>query len=222
MCLLLRFFIVSYLVQLCLSAAGIFDDYDLFASNLVQPDAGDDGSQLLSSVEAPLTNLDSYESNLDPLNGLDLGGLDSDFNIFTSDESVQDQAADVPYRDSMAGGENECSLDGLPASRIRARGGESCVTRKKQPTLDLKLPTLGSLPAKKKLPSPSPINGPAWAEITNPETCPMSFRESYYIPICGTRLGDVGLYTPTELNGLRGWTVTDATICKSRVSTSKR
>jgi hypothetical protein len=211
---ILRFFIISYLVQICLSATGIFDDYDLFASNVAQPD---DGSQLSPSLEAPLANLDSYDSHLEPLDGLDLGGMDSDFNISPHDDSIQGQAV-VPNLDFIAGGENECSSGDQPASRMRARGA-SCNAKKKEPPLDLKLPILDTLPSpgKKKLPSPSPINGPSWETggFESPETCPMSFRGSYYIPVCGVRVGDVGEYTPTPLNGLRGWTVTDATICKS-------
>ena len=221
---------VFHLFPLCHSAPALFDDYDIFASNIFsQPDTDIGNLELFTSPD------DSYDFNLESFNGLNLGGADSnsdsdsDFSMFQpfDDEPSQDQQEIDPYQEIMAGGENECSFnDFSPASKLRPRK-DWCKEKPDPAVLNLKIPTLDNLPGK-KLPSPTPMNPPSWQphnvplggvlfnrpEIENPEVCPKSYKGWYYIPICGIRLGDQGRYSPTELNSLRGWTVTDATICE--------
>lgn len=220
----LNFLILLHLSPLCHSAPGIFDDPDIFASSYFpQPDTGVDN--LLSFAPSD----DNYDFDLQSYDGLNLGGMDLD--SYSDPDSSMFQALDGtsqsyqeadPSQEILANGASECSSDDIfPSKRLRAREN-SC---KPKQDLDLKLPTLNNLP-QKKLPSPAPLNPPSWQpderyglynmpEIENHETCPMSFRGWYYVPVCGVRLGDQGRYTPTALNQLRGWTVTDATICES-------
>ena len=227
---MLNFLIFLHLFPLCHSAPALFDDYDFLASNMFsQPDTN------IGSLESYTSLDDSYDISPGSFDGLNLAGadsnsdLDSDFIMFQpfDDESNQDHQEIEPYQEIMASGENECSSDVLlPASRLRPRI-DWCKEKPDPAVLNLKIPTLDNLPGK-KLPSPTPLNPPSWQplggilfnkpEIENPEVCPKSFKGWYYIPICGIRLGDQGRYSPTELNPLRGWTVTDATICESKAS----
>lgn len=213
---LLRVSILLHVIQLCLSAPELFDNLDLIASNIFsQPDAQNDFLQ----SDASLDENSGY--NLETLDGLNLGESYSDSSMFQSfDEPIQGQEDTGSDQGIFAGGETDCSFnDLLPASRVKVR--RAICNIQQDPGVQIpKLPTLDDLP-QKKLPSPSPVHpssGNSWAEWENPEVCPMSFRGRYYIPICGTRLGEQGRYTPTTLNNLRGWTVTDATVCESRIS----
>lgn len=215
----LNFLILLHISRLCHSAPGWLDDDDLFASSISsQLDANVGNLQPFSSLD------DIYDFNLESFDGLNLGETDSDSNMFPPfDESSQDLQELDPYQEIFAGGEHACSSnDLLPPSRLRPRI-DWCDQKPDPAILDLKIPTLDNLP-RKKLPSPSPLNPPSWQpldgilfdrpEIENPEVCPKSYRGWYYIPVCGIRLGDQGRYAPTALNNLRGWTVTDATICE--------
>jgi hypothetical protein len=219
-------FSLFILLPLVLSAPEItlFGGADLDASNFfLWPDAyGDTQSYLPLEINS---NEDAF--NPESLNGLDYGGWDPLFQ--PSEEQNQDQPAIDPYPEIFAGAEDQCSFDDFgPASKLRARGA-SCPEKQDAPVMDL-LPPLDNLPGpnRKKLPSPSPVNPPAWAPfeqqdrnimyndpaIENPEICPFGWRGWYFIPVCGVRLGDQGKYRPTESNPLKGWTVTDASLCK--------
>lgn len=203
----LNFLVLLHLTQLCLSAPGWFDGLDLFASNtLPQPGAPDDDLLSYASLD------DNSNVNLEPLDGLNLGESSADLDMFqSSDESISGQ-------ETVAGEQDQCSFNNLqPASRVRARG-TSCDDVKQSPALNL--PTLNNLP------KPASMNPPDWMpledskllnipEIEDRESCPMSPRGWYYIPICGNQLGEHGWYKPTAVNPLRGWTVTEASICES-------
>lgn len=198
------------LAQCCLSAPGIFDDGDFLSSNIFAPsDTDNDDLLSYSSLGG------NYGFDLDQPT---VGQTDAD------PDSSMFQQYTASNSDIFADGENECSLNNLqPSRKLRARGA-SCATTGDPTIGQLKLPTLDDLPVK-KLPRPAPIGGSDWKPdenlgwfnspaIEKPESCPMSFRGWYYIPICGIRSGDPGIYTPTATNNLNGWTVTEATVCK--------
>lgn len=228
MCSILTFLIYLHFSSLCLSAPALFDNSDESAWDMFsQPDADADvgGLQSYSALD------ETSDINPQFFDGLNLGGADSDSHSDSDssmfqpfDESSQDHQAIDSYQEIFAGKGNECSFnDLLPASRLRPRA-DWCEQKPDPAILNLKIPTLDNLPGR-KLPSPGPLNSPSWQplngilfnrpEVENPQVCPMSFRNWYYIPVCGIRLGDQGKYSPTELNSLRGWTVTDASICES-------
>ena len=210
-----------YLAYICLATPELFADDLLFASNtLLPPDELDDGLLSYASFD------ENYGYDLEPTDGVNPEEMKPELSMFQpSDGIIQGQQVTEPYPDIIAGEEMECSPDDLlPAGNIRARGA-SCGTKEDPAFQQLRLPTLDNLP-KKNLPAPSPLNAPGWKpeiiydmpEYENPESCPMSFRQWYYVPVCGIRSQDPAVYTPTETMPLRGWTVTDATICERRLS----
>lgn len=211
---MLNFLIVLHLFPLCHSAPGLFDNDGLFASNMFsQPDVNLDNLQPYASLDG------NYDFDTQSFDGLNLGaGADpsSESSMFQPfDESSQDHQDIDPYQDIIADAQNECSSTGLsPASRLRPRL-DWCDQKPDTAVEDLKLPTLDSLPSKRPLPKPSPINPPSWQRGDNPEICPMSFKGQYYLVVCGTRSNEPEMYIPTALNFLHGWTVIDASICES-------
>lgn len=217
---MLNFLILHHFSSFCLSAPALFDDSDEFAWDMFSQPGADTGD--LQSY----TSLDqNYGFDSQSFDGLEFGGTDPDSSMFQSvDESSQDHPAMNPYQETFASGENECSSNNLsPASRLRPRA-DWCEQKLDPAILNLKIPTLDNLPGK-QLPRPGPLNAPSWQpldgilfnrpEIENPQVCPMSYKQWYYIPVCGIRLGDQGKFAPTASNPLRGWTVTDASICES-------